>query len=98
MGRESPVKVEYTLTPEDYVAAVHEHVQNTLGKPRRAPYASMAAIFPALLSLLSLGAVLVAQGFPWPVVAGVSPFSGLLGGFVVVLLSACVFMRSALGL
>src|SRR5262249_61123659 len=71
--RTSPVKIEYTLTPEDFAATVHERVQNSPGKPRWAQYGSLAAIFPALLSLLSLGAMLVAQGFPWPVAAGVSP-------------------------
>src|SRR5262249_33678809 len=63
-GEGKPVKVEYTLTPEDYAAAMHERVQNAPGKPRWAQYVSMAALF---LFLLSQGAMLVAQGLPWPV-------------------------------
>jgi hypothetical protein len=63
------VKVEYTLTPEDYAAVMHERVQNAPGKPRWSQYVSMAAL---VLFLLSQGAMLVAQGLPWPVVAGVT--------------------------
>jgi hypothetical protein len=63
------VKVEYTLTPEDYAAAVHERVQNSPGKPRWAQYVSLGAIF---LLLLGQGAVFLAKGIPWPVVAAVS--------------------------
>jgi hypothetical protein len=68
-GEGKPVKVEYTLTPEDYAAAMHERVQNSPGNSRWAQYVSMAAI---VLFLVSQGAMLVAQGLPWPVVAGVS--------------------------
>ena len=93
MGRESPVKVEYTLTPEDYAAAVHERVQNSPGKPRWAQYGSMAAIFPALLSLLSLGAMLVARGFPWPVAAGVPLLGLLLGVLCFFVLPPLIFKR-----
>src|SRR5262245_13002634 len=98
MGRENPVKVEYTLTPEDYAAAVHERVQNSPGKPRWAQYGSMAAIFPALLSLLSLGAMLVAQGVPWPVAAGVPLLGLLLGVLCFVLLPPLIFRRSMAGI
>jgi hypothetical protein len=97
MGRESPVKVEYTLTPEDFVARMHEHVQNSLGKPRWAPYGRMAAILPALLSLLGLGAMLVAQGVPWPVAAGVALLGLLLGVLFFVLLPPLIFKRLTAG-
>jgi hypothetical protein len=93
-GEGRPVKVEYTLTPEDYVAAIHEHVQNSLGKPRRAQYVSMAAPF---LGLLSLGAMLVAQGVPWPVAAGVSLFGLLLGVLCFVLFPRLIFKRLTAG-
>jgi hypothetical protein len=94
MGRESPVKVEYTLTPEDYAAAMHERVQDALGKPRWAQYGSMAAPF---LALLSLGAMLVAQGFPWPVAAGVPLLGLLLGVLFFVLLPPLIFKRLTAG-
>jgi hypothetical protein len=94
MGRESPVKVEYTLTPEDYAAAMHERVQDALGKPRWAQYGSMAAPF---LALLSLGAMLVAQGFPWPVVAGVPLLGLLLGVLFFVFLPPLIFKRLTAG-
>ena len=84
------MKVECTLTPEDYVAAMHERVQNSPGKPRWAQYGSMAAIF---LVLLSQGAMLVAQGFPWPVVAGVL----LLGVLCFVLLPLWIFKSRMAG-
>src|SRR5262245_9222724 len=58
----------------------------------------MAAIFPALLSLLSLGAVLVAQGFPWPVVAGSLLFAVLLGVLCFVLLPSLIFKRQTAAL
>src|SRR5262245_55440460 len=86
MGRGSPVKVEYTLTPEDYAAAVHEHVQNSLGQSRWGQYGSLAALF---LVFLSQGAMLVAQGIPWPLVAGVL----LLGVLFFVLLPPLIFKR-----
>src|SRR5262249_59438255 len=97
MRRESPVKIEYTLTPEDFAATVHERVQNSPGKPRWAQYGSLAAIFPALLSLLSLGAMLVAQGFPWPVAAGVTLLGLLLGGLCFVVFPPFVFQRPMAG-
>src|SRR5262245_65795716 len=90
MGRKSPVKVEYTLTPEDYAAAVHEHVQILYGKPRWARYRGMAALF---LVFLSQGAMLVALGLPWPVVAGVL----LLGVLFFVLLPPLIFKRQMAG-
>src|SRR5262245_20465587 len=68
LGRESPVKVEYTLTAEDYAAAAHAHVQNLYAKPRWAQYRGRAAL---VLVFLSQGAMLVALGVSWPVVAGV---------------------------
>jgi hypothetical protein len=83
------VKVEYTLTPEDYAAAAHEHVQNLYGKSRGARYRGMATLF---LVFLSQGAVLVAQGFPWPVVAGVL----LLGLLCFVLLPRLILRRARL--
>ena len=98
MGRENPVKVEYSLTPEDYAAAMHECVQNSPGKPRWAQYGSMAAIFPALLSLLSLGAMLVARGFPWPVAAGVPLLGLLLGVLCFVVLPQLLFKRQMAGI
>ena len=97
MGRESPVKVEYTLTPEDYAAAMHERVQQLFGKPRWAQYGSMAAIFPALLSLLSLGAMLVAQGIPWPVAAGITLLGLLLGVLCFVVYPQLIFKRLTAG-
>jgi hypothetical protein len=97
MGRESPVKVEYTLTPEDYAAAMHERVQNSLGKPRWAQYGSVAAIFPALLNLLGLGAMLVAQGVPWPVAAGVTLLGLLLGVLCFVVFPQWIFKRRMAG-
>jgi hypothetical protein len=94
MGKESPVKVEYTLSPEDYAAAVHECVQDALGKPRWARYGSMAAPF---LALLSLGVMLAAQGFPWPVAAGVPLLGLLLGVLFFVLLPPLIFKRLTAG-
>jgi hypothetical protein len=76
MWRESPVKVEYTLTPEDSAAAMREHFQDALGKPRRTQYGMAAPV----LALLSLGAMLAAQGVPWQV-AAVFPLFGLLCSF-----------------
>jgi hypothetical protein len=88
------VKVEYTLTPEDYGAAVYEHVQNSSPKPRWAQYRSMAAPFVALLSL---GAMLVAQGFPWPAVAAVLLVGLLLGVLFFFLLPPLIFKRLTVG-
>src|SRR5262249_21753449 len=68
-GEGKPVKVEYTLTPEDYAAVMHQRVQNSPRKPRWAQYVGMAAI---CRFLLSQGAMRVAQGLPWPAVVGVS--------------------------
>src|SRR5262245_35015472 len=73
---------------------MHEHVQNPLGKPRTAQYGSMAAPF---LGLLSLGAMLVAQGVPWPVAAGVSLLGLLLGVLFFVLLPPLIFKRLTAG-
>ena len=84
------MKVEYTLTPEDYAAAAHEHLQNLYGKSRGARYRGMAALF---LVFLSQGAVLVAQGFPWPFVAGVL----LLGVLCFVLLPLWIFKSRMAG-
>ena len=98
MGRESPVKVEYTLTPEDFAAAMHERVQKLFGKPRWTRYGSMAAVFPALLSLLSLGAMLVAQGFPWPVAAGITLLGLLLGVLCFVVFPQLIFKRQMAGI
>jgi hypothetical protein len=98
MGRESPVKVEYTLTPEDYAAAAHERVQELFRMPRWAEYRSMAVIFPALLSLAGLGAMLVAQGVPWPVAAGVSLLGLLLGVLCFFVLPPLIFKRQMAGI
>jgi hypothetical protein len=89
------VKVEYTLTPEDYAAAMRERLQKSPGVPRWAPYGSMAAGF---LSLLSLGAMLVAQGFPWPVVAGLLLGALLLGVVFLVILPLLMFKRLTAGI
>ena len=80
------MKVEYTLTPEDCVAAVHARLQNSPEKQRWGQYGSMAALF---LVFLSQAAMLVAQGFPWPFVAGVL----LLGVLFFVLLPPLIFKR-----
>jgi hypothetical protein len=88
MGRENPVKVEYSLTPEDYAAAMHERVQTSPGKPRWGPYGSMAAPF---LALLGLGVMLAAQGFPWPVAVGVPLLGLLLGVLFFLLLPLLIF-------
>jgi hypothetical protein len=95
MGRESPVKVEYTLSSEDYAAALHERVQDALGKPRWARYGSIAAA--PLLAFLSLGVMLAAQGFPWPVAAGVPLLGLLLGVVFFVLLPPLIFKRLTAG-
>ena len=79
------MKVEYTLTPEDHIAAIHELVRSLYGNPRWAQYRGWAAIF---LLLLSQGAMLVAQGFPWLVVAGV-----LLLGVLFVLIPTLISKR-----
>ena len=88
------MKVEFTLTPEDYAAAMDGRVQNSLGKQRWAKYVSMAASF--LFLLLSPGAILVGLGFPWPVVAGVSLFNAVLF-FVLVFLHPLIFKRVMAG-
>jgi hypothetical protein len=90
-GEGKPVKVEYTLTPEDCAAAMRERLQNSPGKPWWEPYVSMAEFF---LVLLIQGAMLVALGFPWPVVAGVL----LLAVLFFVLLSPLIFKRSMAGI
>ena len=84
------MKVEYTLTPEDVVAAMHERVKSSYGNPRWAQYRGLAAIF---LVLLSQGVMLVAQGFPWPVVAGV-----LLLGVLFVLIPTLISKRQRAGI
>ena len=84
------MKVEYTLTPEDYTAAMPECVQNPLRKPRWTRYGSMASLF---LVFLSQGAMLVALRLPWPVVAGVL----LLGVLFFVLLPPLIFKRQMAG-
>ena len=84
------MKVEYTLTPEDYGAAMHEYLQNSLPKPRWAPYVNMAASL--LFLLLSSGSMLVALGFPWPVVAGVCLLNAVLF-FVLLFLVPLIFKR-----
>jgi hypothetical protein len=93
MGRESPVKLEYTLTPEDYAAAAQESVQELFRMPRWAEYRTMAAFFPVLLSLAGLGAMLVAQGVPRPVAAGFLLLAVLFGVLCLVLLPSLIFKR-----
>ena len=89
------MKVEYTLTPEDYAAAMHERVQTSPGKPRWGPYGSMAAPF---LALLGLGVMLAAQGFPWPVAVGVPLLGLLLGVLCFVVFPQLIFKRQMAGI
>jgi hypothetical protein len=61
------VKVEYTLTPEDYVAAAQEHMQNSYRERRRA-WRDIATL---VVAFVSQGAILVALRLPWQLVAGI---------------------------
>src|SRR5262245_1122107 len=69
---------------------MYERFQISYGNPRWAQYRGLAAIF---LVLLSQGVMLVAQGFPWPVVAGV-----LLLGVLFVLLAMLISKRQMAGI
>jgi hypothetical protein len=69
------VKVEYTLTPEDYAAHMREPAQNPAGTPRWLRYVGIGGCF--LVAFLQ-GAALVARGVSWLVVAGVALFVAVL--------------------
>ena len=80
------MKVEYTLTPEDFAAAAYDRFQYPPGTPRWAQYRGIAAI---VLAFLTQGAILVAHRLPWPLVAAVL----LLGVLCFVVLPTLVFRR-----
>jgi hypothetical protein len=89
------MKVEYTLTPDDYAAVMHERVHNSPGKPRWPRYLSMASV---MMVVLGQGAFLVGRGVPWPVVTGIClPLAVLLFVVVYRFLGPAIFKLSMAG-
>jgi hypothetical protein len=65
------LKVEFTLTPDDYIALMRVQVQNPAGKSRWIPYLVVGFF---LLAMLLKGAALVGNGVSWLVVVGATLF------------------------
>jgi hypothetical protein len=89
------MKVEYTLTPEDYAAVMHERIQNSPGKPRWPRYLSSVSV---IMVVLSQGAFLVVQGVPWPVVTGICLLLAVLLFAVYRFLGPAIFKVSMAGM